>query len=114
MPEIEFDGLHISLDKDGYLVNFEEWNEKVASALSIREGIGELTSDKLDILIFMRRYYEEHKFFPILRYVCKSVDQPQNCVTEKFMEPITAWKLAGLPNPGDEVNLMKKWEPLGF
>jgi hypothetical protein len=30
------------------------------------------------------------------------------------MEPIIAWKVAGLPNPGDEVNLMKKWEPLGF
>jgi len=114
MPVIEHKGLRINLDEEGYLLNYDEWNEAVASALAEREGIGELAADRLDILKFMRKYYEEHKFFPILRYVCKSVDQPLNCVTEKFMEPITAWKLAGLPNPGDEVNLMKKWEPLGF
>jgi hypothetical protein len=30
------------------------------------------------------------------------------------MEPITAWKIAGLPNPGPELNLLKDWNPLGF
>lgn len=114
MPVIEYEGIEITLDDQGYMVNYEDWNETVAAALARREGIGELTKDKLDILKFMRSYYEEHKFFPILRYVCKSVDQPRDCVTEKFIEPITAWKVAGLPNPGDEVDLMRKWEPLGF
>jgi TusE/DsrC/DsvC family sulfur relay protein len=114
MPVIEYSGIKINLDEQGYLVNFGDWNETVASALAEREGITELTKDKMDILKFMRAYYSEHKFFPILRYVCKSVDQPRECVTEKFIEPVIAWKVAGLPNPGDEVNLMKKWEPLGF
>lgn len=114
MPVIEYEGIEITLDDRGYLVDYGDWNETVAAALAQREGIGELTKDKLDILKFMRSYYEKHKFFPILRYVCKSVDQPKDCVTEKFIEPITAWKIAGLPNPGDEVNLMGKWEPLGF
>jgi hypothetical protein len=30
------------------------------------------------------------------------------------MDPVKAWKIAGLPNPGEEVNLFKSWEPLGF
>jgi len=114
MPALEYSGIKINLDDDGYLINYEDWNEKVACALAEQEGIEELTKDKMDILKFMREYYRQHRFFPILRYVCKNVDQPKGCVTEKFMEPVTAWKIAGLPNPGDEVNLMKKWEPLGF
>ncbi len=114
MQEFEYGGEIIILDDDGYLLHSEDWNETVARALARREGIGELTKDMMDILIFMRQYYGEHKFFPILRYVCKNLDQPRECVTEKFIEPVIAWKIAGLPNPGEEVNLMKKWEPLGF
>lgn len=114
MPAIEVSGKKIALDDDGYLVNYEEWDEAVAATLAGREGIGELTKDRMDILRFMRAYYQEHKFFPILRYVCKNLDQPRQCVTEKFMEPVIAWRIAGLPNPGPEVNLMKEWEPLGF
>jgi TusE/DsrC/DsvC family sulfur relay protein len=114
MPVIEYSGIKINLDDEGYLLYYEDWSETVAGALAAREGVGELTKDKMDILKFMREYYKEHKFFPILRYVCKYVDQPRECVTDKFIEPVIAWKIAGLPNPGNEVNLMKKWEPLGF
>ncbi len=114
MAVVEISGIKINLDDDGYLVNYEDWNEKVAAALAEREGAGELTRDKMDILKFLRQYYKEHNFFPILRYVCKNIGQPRDCVVEKFIEPVIAWKIAGLPNPGDEVNLLKKWEPLGF
>jgi len=114
MPIIEYSGTKINLDDDGYLVDYEDWNETIARELAEREGAGELTKDKMDILIFMRNYYKEYNFFPILRFVCKNVGQPRNCVTEKFIEPVIAWKIAGLPNPGDEVNMFRKWEPLGF
>lgn len=114
MTVIEYGGAKIALDDSGFLLNLEDWNETVASALAEREGIGKLTADMLDILHFLRRFYLEHKFFPIIRAVCKNVDQPRECVTEKFLNPVTAWKVAGLPNPGDEVNLFKTWEPLGF
>jgi hypothetical protein len=35
-------------------------------------------------------------------------------MTDKFLNPVQAWKIAGLPNPGDEVNTFRSWEPLGF
>jgi TusE/DsrC/DsvC family sulfur relay protein len=114
MAMIESEGTKVEIDDAGFLVNFEEWNEKVAAVLAGREGIGRLSKDSLDILIFIRSYYREHRFFPILRAVCKNIHQPGNCVTESFMDPVKAWKIAGLPNPGDEVNIFKSWEPLGF
>ncbi|MDA8173150.1 MAG: TusE/DsrC/DsvC family sulfur relay protein [Nitrospiraceae bacterium] len=109
MPVIECAGKKIELDDEGYLKRFEDWDEHVAAVLAAREKVGELTRDRMDILKFMRQYYKNYNFFPILRQVCKNIHQPKECVTEKFIEPIEAWKIAGLPNPGEEINLRKQW-----
>jgi len=102
MPVIEYEGLKFELDDEDYLVNFENWNEKVACALAEREGVSKecpLTNERMDILKFMRDFYKKNNAFPILSIVCKNVHQPKNCITEQFMEPLKAWKIAGLPKP---------------
>ena len=114
MPIIEHNGQNILIDDDGFLIRLDDWTETVARVLAAREGIAELSEDRMDILKFMRTYYQKHKFFPIVRYVCKNVHQPNNCMTVKFMDPVQAWKIAGLPNPGEEVNMFRSWEPLGY
>jgi len=38
----------------------------------------------------------------------------KECFTGKFIDPVKAWKIAGLPNPGDEVEMFRSWEPLGL
>jgi len=114
MQVIEKEGLKISVDDDGFLTRLEDWTEQVARVLARREGIADLPKDGLDILKFLREYYQTHHFFPIVRYVCKSVHQASNCVAEQFADPVKAWKIAGLPNPGEEVIMFKAWEPLGF
>ena len=35
--------------------------------------------------------------------MCLNVHQPNRCVKEKFMHPLKAWKIAGLPKPDDVV-----------
>jgi len=103
MPYIEYEGLKVAVDSEGYLVNSEDWNEKVACALAANEGVEELTKDRLEIIRFMRQYYKKYNFFPILRAVCKNIHQPKDCVSEKFIDPIKAWKIAGLPKPDEHV-----------
>lgn len=103
MPTIEHRGQKIHIDDEGYLLNFDDWSEDIACALAEREGIEELTKEKLDILKFIREYYRKYNFFPILNAICKNVHQPKNCVTEQFMDPIIAWKLAGLPKPSEDI-----------
>lgn len=114
MNVIEKEGLKITVDNDGFLARLEDWSEQVARVLARNEGIAELPKDKLDILKFMREYYLEHHFFPMVRSVCKSVDQASGCLTKQFTDPVKAWKIAGLPNPGEEVIAFGTWEPLGF
>jgi TusE/DsrC/DsvC family sulfur relay protein len=114
MSLIIYNDHQIEIDNDGFLVDWEAWSQPVARALAEAENVGELTESRLDILKFLREYYEENRFFPILRFVCKSVHQQSKCVTDQFQDPVKAWKIAGLPNPGEEVLNFKSWEPLGY
>lgn len=103
MPYIEYGGLTIAVDEEGYLASGEDWNDKIACALAENAGVDELTKDRLDIIRFMRDYYKKYDFFPILRAVCKNVHQAKDCFSEKFLDPLTAWKIAGLPKPDEHV-----------
>ncbi|RJQ42352.1 MAG: TusE/DsrC/DsvC family sulfur relay protein [Gaiellales bacterium] len=103
MAVIEYQGVSVAIDDDGYLAEPENWNEDVARAISENEGVGELTGDMMDVINFMRSYYKNYHSFPILNAVCKNVHQPQECVNEEFIDPLSAWKIAGLANPGEEV-----------
>ncbi len=47
----------------------------------------------------MRQYFKKFHAFPIFNYVCKNIHQPRECVSEEFINPMKAWKIAGLPKP---------------
>ena len=103
MPVLEYKEKKINMDEEGYLVNFGDWDEGVARALAARVGIEELTDDRMAILKFIREYYKTYNFFPILNAICKNVHEPKDCMQEKFMNPLVAWKIAGLPKPEEPV-----------
>lgn len=103
MPVIEYGKLKINLDEEGYLQNIDDWNEQVACAIAEREEVAELTKDRMDIIKFMREYYKKYNFFPLLNSVCLHVHQPKDCINVQFIDPLKAWKIAGLPKPNEQV-----------
>lgn len=100
MSNIACGNKSIEVDQDGFLSKTEDWDEEVAGALAEREGICELNREKFDILFFLRGYYHEFSSFPILKYVCKNINAASgSCITDEFVDPMKAWKIAGLPKP---------------
>jgi len=97
MVKINYVGGSVEIDEEGYLVNLEDWNESVAQALAAREDVRALSEEMLEVVRFLRTYYKKFNAFPILNYVCKNIHQPRECVSEEFMNPEKAWKIAGLP-----------------
>ena len=96
----------LDLDPDGYLADPESWTEEVACTLADLEGVSRecpLSRERMDILKFVRDYYKRFEAFPIIRAVCKNVGQEKSCQYEQVQDPITAWKIAGLPKPTPEV-----------
>jgi len=108
LDTIELKGKKIAVDEEGYLVNFDDWDDAVATALAGREGLPDLTGDKLAALRFIREYYKKYNYFPILNAVCKNIHKPKNCVQEDFINALLAWKLAGLPMPGEPITSLLK------
>ncbi len=101
MAKLQDDETILHVDDDGFLVNEEDWNETVAQAFAQQQGITVLNEEQMAIIKFLRDYYHKFHAFPILNYVCKNIHAPRECVNEQFINPMTAWKIAGLPNPGN-------------
>ncbi len=99
MPQLDLNGKSCEVDEDGFLVDPECWNEDVARAVLKHHDGPELNDQTLAVLEFMRGHYKKFHAFPILQSVCKKLHQPKECVREEFLDPILAWKAAGLPKP---------------
>lgn len=98
----------VAFDEEGYLKDINDWNEKVAQAIALKEGLGILSKDQLEIAKFINEYYKKYSYFPVLNFVCKNIKQQKDCVAEKLIDPLVAWKLAGLPKPNDTlINIVK-------
>jgi len=111
MPLIEDEGIKVEIDDEGYLTNFDDWDEKVACVLAKREGLEcPLTKEQMEILRFMRDYYKQYDSFPVVRSICKNVGQEKGCVYLEFPDPIKAWKIAGLPKPTARVFALVRHE----
>ncbi len=90
----------IVVDEEGFLDASQTWNEDVARLLAQHEGIEDLDEEKMEIVTSMRKYYAEHESFPILGNICrKAGNKAKDCVTKEFLDPMKAWKIAGLPKP---------------
>lgn len=100
MVTLKHENPRITVDADGFLNEYEIWNEEVAEVIAEHEGITELNSQKMKIVKFMRQYYSKHHNFPIMGSVCKKIgDNSRDCVAREFTNPMKAWKIAGLPKP---------------
>ncbi|MDG3088074.1 TusE/DsrC/DsvC family sulfur relay protein [Vibrio hannami] len=103
----EFNGKTIETDKEGYLLNHEEWQEGMIAILAEDEGI-ELTDDHLEIIFFVRKFYEEFNTSPAVRMLVKAVEKEHGPEkgNSKYLFKLfkkgpakQATKLAGLPKP---------------
>ena len=97
----------LELDKDGYLVDLDDWSVEVANALAAAEGL-ELTPDHWQILDLLRGFYAEFQLSPATRPLIKYTalklgpEKGNSLHLNKLFNGTPAKlaaKLAGLPRP---------------
>lgn len=91
-----------SLDDDGLLRNPEHWNEFVAEELAHSLGIDKLSEDHWLVIYALRNYYFKFGVAPSMNNVCHSHHKNDLWVHDLFETCLNAWRVAGLPNPGEE------------
>ncbi len=89
-------------DTDGFLMNPEIWNEALAKQLAQADGINALSDVQVELLHTLRDEYHKTGAVTALSHICHLDGQQPDCLQHLFSSPKQAWRLAGLPNPGEE------------
>lgn len=103
MPALELKSKTVIVDNNGYLQQFDDWDEEVANELADKAGVGKLDPESIAVLKFIREHYRKYNFFPIISSICKNIHKPKDCVDRKFLNALVAWKIAGLPHPEEPI-----------
>ncbi|EAQ51650.1 TusE/DsrC/DsvC family sulfur relay protein [Vibrio sp. MED222] len=103
----EYNGKQIETDAQGYLLDYTQWEEGMTEILAQDEEI-ELTDAHLEVVHFVRSFYEEFNTSPAVRMLVKAMEKAHGPEkgNSKYLFKLfkkgpakQATKLAGLPKP---------------
>ena len=95
-------GLGLVFDVDGFLIDPATWTREAARQIAITDGIGRLTPDHWAIIFDLRERYLKMGSLPVMSRICRAHHLKRGAVNELFGGCRRAWRIAGLPNPGEE------------
>lgn len=96
------DPTSIRFDEDGFFIDMDDWDEALARRIAAMDGIGELDERQLRVVRSLRACYQRKGALPALTHVCHLEGLEPDCLTRLFPSARAAWRIAGLPNPGEE------------
>ena len=89
-------------DEDGFLVYPEMWTNELASQVAAQAELGILNKAHWNIIRFVREKYLSIGAIPPMRRICREFGYERDAVQGLFGGCTQLWKIAGLPNPGEE------------
>jgi protease I len=96
---------HVRMDDDGFLQDADDWDETLALWLAYQEGMEVLNESHWQVIYALREYYQGHHHMPSFRQLCEAAHQTDYYCMERLFnnDGTKAWRIAGLPNPGEEL-----------
>lgn len=89
-------------DSNGFLIDPSVWNITLADRIAQNDGLGELNDLQIGLLHTLRNEFAKHGSVTALSHVCHLTGQSADCMQHLFPNPRIAWRVAGLPDPGEE------------
>jgi tRNA 2-thiouridine synthesizing protein E len=89
-------------DADGFLIDGGDWNAALADTLAAHEGMDQLGDLHWRVIHLVRQRYFALGSLPVMRLVCRSVGLDPHQGHKLFSTCASLWRVAGLPNPGEE------------
>lgn len=91
-----------SFDDDGFLVDSDTWTPRLADELARQAGLAELTAKHWEVIQLVRERYFSIGALPVMRLVCRAAGLDPHRAHDLFSSCASLWRIAGLPNPGEE------------
>ncbi len=107
MPSLEFEGKSYEVDEEGYLQDWQEWQQGMAPHMAKQDGI-ELSDAHWEVIKFLRGYFEKYQIAPMIKILTKELGKvmgPDKGNTKYLYELYPAGpakqacRYAGLPKP---------------
>jgi len=92
----------VLFDEDGFLLDPEIWNRQLAETLAEQEGVSPLGAAHWRVIDFVRGHYDRLQAIPPIRSICRSSELSADEARSLFGGCLQVWRIAGLPNPGEE------------
>lgn len=90
------------LDENGLLQYPEQWNPRLATHLANQLDITALNDDHWAVINDMREHYQRFAVAPNIHSICHKHQKNEFWVHQLFGNCLNAWRVAGLPDPGEE------------
>ena len=107
MATIDFEGKSYEIDEDGYLTDWQEWNEGIAGLMAKEDGL-ELGEAHWEVIKFLRDYFEKFQIAPMIKILTKELKKKygKEKGSTKYLYELypggpakQACRYAGLPKP---------------
>lgn len=72
MTYIEFGGMRIEANKEGYVANPATWTKELAEYMAQKDGLT-LTDDHWEIIIYLREYFNKYKIAPMIKILVREI-----------------------------------------
>lgn len=104
---IVFESKEFETDKEGYLLNIDDWSIELATVIADKEGI-QLSDDHWQVVKFVRQFYLDYKTSPAIRALTKALKMAygEEKSSSRYLYRLfpkgpakQATKIAGLPKP---------------
>jgi len=92
----------LQFDEDGFLIDPLSWTPELAIGIADTDGLMTLTPEHWKIIDYLREHYLKSGTLPVMNHICRVNHLERHCVHILFHTPREAWRVAGLPNPGEE------------
>lgn len=91
----------VDVDAEGFLIDPAQWNESIADAIALENGVPKLTDRHWLVVRFMREHYLAHGDAPSIRSLGKESGVPIKELYQLFPNGPAklAAKIGGIPKP---------------
>lgn len=107
MAVIMLGDMPVETDKQGYLIDYTQWNDELAAALAKEDGVI-LTAAHWEVIRFVRNFYLTYNTSPAIRALTKAMKAEfgEEKASSRYLYRLfpegpakQATKYAGLPKP---------------
>ena len=89
-------------DRDGFLEDGKRWTPALAEQIAAAEGVAALGAKHWEVIRLVRERHFAIGALPVMRLICRAAGIDPGRAHHLFPSCRSLWRIAGLPDPGEE------------